>query len=180
MTWFWYFFLYSVLGFGLEVVYVRLRREAKRDRKCRLILPVCPVYGLGAVAILLLPAGVRQTPLLLFPAAALVCTGVEYAAGLFYETVFRVSFWSYAHLPFNLDGRVCPLFSLLWGVLAVAVLGLIHPWVALLAARIPPWLLAPALVLWSADTVATALVLRRTEDTGALRWYHRFARREAA
>ena len=84
MDWFWYFLFYSFLGFLVEVVYVRLRGEAKRDRKCRLILPVCPVYGLGALAILLLPAGIQSNPLLLFPAAALACTGVEYAAGLFY------------------------------------------------------------------------------------------------
>ena len=62
MAWFWYFFIYSFLGFLLEVVYVRIRGEAKRDRKCRLILPVCPVYGLGALAILLLPEVVRQQP----------------------------------------------------------------------------------------------------------------------
>ena len=167
---FWYFFLYSFLGFLVEVTYVRLRREAKRDRKCRLILPVCPVYGLGALAILLLPQGVQQNPLLLFPAAALACTGVEYAAGLFYEKVFRVSFWSYAHLPLNLNGRVCPLFSLFWGGLAVLVLRVIHPWTALLVACIPPWLFLPAVLLWAADTILTALLLRRTGSTDALRW----------
>lgn len=177
---FWYFFLYSFLGFLVEVTYVRLRREAKRDRKCRLILPVCPVYGLGALAILLLPQGVQQNPLLLFPAAALACTGVEYVAGLFYEKVFRVSFWSYAHLPLNLNGRVCPLFSLFWGGLAVLVLRVIHPWTALLVARIPPWLFLPAVLLWAADTILTALLLRRTGSTDALRWYLRPARRSAA
>ena len=124
MDWFWYFLFYSFLGFLVEVVYVRLRGEVKRDRKCRLILPVCPVYGLGALAILLLPAGIQDNPLLLFPAAALACTGVEYAVGLFYEKVFRVTFWDYSHLPLNLGGRVCPPFSLCWGALAVLVLGL--------------------------------------------------------
>lgn len=177
---FWYFFLYSFLGFLVEVAYVRLRREAKRDRKCRLILPVCPVYGLGALAILLLPQAIQQNPLLLFPAAALACTGVEYAVGLFYEKVFRVSFWNYAHLPLNLNGRVCPLFSLFWGVLAVLVLRVIHPWAVLLVERIPPWLFLPAVILWAADTILTALLLRRTGTIDALRWYLRPARRSAA
>lgn len=179
-VWFWYFLWYSFLGFLVEVVYVRVRGEAKRDRKCRLILPICPVYGLGALAILLLPEQVQQNPLLLFPAAALACTGVEYAAGLFYEKAFRVSFWDYSHLPFNLQGRVCPLFSLCWGALAVVVLGLIHPWTILLATAIPRWLLVPAVALWGMDTLLTALVLRRTEDTRALRWYARPAEPPAA
>ena len=180
MTWFWYFFAYSFLGFLVEVVYVRIRGEPKRDRKCRMLLPVCPVYGLGALAILLLPEAVRQNSLLLFPTAALACTAVEYGTGLFYERVFRVTFWDYSHLPLNLGGRVCPLFSLFWGMLAVLVLRVIHPWVALLAAAMPPWALPPVLLLWGADTLLTALVLRRAGDTNALRWYLPPARRRTA
>ena len=53
----------------------------------------------GALAILLLPPLVRDSLPLLFPAAALVCTAVEYVTGLFYAKVFRVSFWDYSHLP---------------------------------------------------------------------------------
>ena len=105
---------------------------------------------------------------------------MEYFTGLFYEKVFRVSFWDYSHLPLNLGGRVCPLFSLLWGVLAVLVLKLIHPWAALLVSVLPAWLLPPVLALWGLDTLLTALVLRRTEDTNALRWYRTPARRKAA
>ena len=69
MVWFWYFPIYSFLGFLVEVVYVRAVGGAKRDRKCRLFLPICPVYGLGALAILALPPALRAHPLLLFPAA---------------------------------------------------------------------------------------------------------------
>ena len=99
--------------------------------------PFIPVYGLGALAILLLPPLVRDSLPLLFPAAALVCTAVEYVTGLFYEKVFRVSFWDYSHLPLNLGGRVCLLFALFWGVLALLVLHVIHPAAAWLAA-LPP------------------------------------------
>lgn len=180
MAWFWYFLCYSFLGFLVEVVYVRIRGEAKRDRKCRLILPLCPVYGLGAVALLLLPAAVQQNPLLLFPTAALVCTGVEYLTGLFYERVFRVSFWDYSHLPLNVGGRVCPLFSLFWGILAVVTLQVLHPGVALLVSHFPTWTAIPVLLLFGADTLLTTLVLRRTGDTNALRWYVRPARPRTA
>ena len=146
----------------------------------RLILPVCPVYGLGALAILLLPEVVRQSPPLLFPAAVLSCTGVEYFTGLFYEKgvsgVLLELFPSASE-----SGRTgVPLFSLLWGVLAVLVLKLIHPWAALLVSVLPAWLMPPVLALWGLDTLLTALVLRRTEDTNALRWYRTPARRKAA
>ena len=154
MVWFWYFLIYSFLGFLVEVAYVRLVGGVKRDRKCRLVLPICPVYGLGALAILLLPPLVRDSLPLLFPAAALVCTAVEYVTGLFYEKVFRVSFWDYSHLPLNLGGRVCLLFALFWGVLALLVTAL--------------------------DTLLTARLLRRTGDPNSLRWYARLPRRRPA
>ena len=114
------------------------------------------------------PAAARRSS---SPPPALSCTGVEYFTGLFYEKVFRVSFWDYSHLPLNLGGRVCPLFSLLWGILAVLVLKLIHPAAACWPPVLPVWLLPPVLALWGLDTLLTALVLRRTEDTNALRWY---------
>ena len=46
MSLFWIFLIYSFLGFLIEVAYARVTGEAKRDRKCRLLLPLCPVYGL--------------------------------------------------------------------------------------------------------------------------------------
>ena len=33
MVWFWYFLIYSFLGFLVEVAYVRLVGGVKRDRK---------------------------------------------------------------------------------------------------------------------------------------------------
>ena len=176
MVWFWYFLIYSFLGFLVEVAYVRLVGGVKRDRKCRLVLPICPVYGLGALAILLLPPLVRDSLPLLFPAAALVCTAVEYVTGLFYEKVFRVSFWDYSHLPLNLGGRVCLLFALFWGVLALLVLHVIHPAAAWLAARIPLWAFPPAVLATALDTLLTARLLRRTGDPNSLRWYARLPR----
>ena len=108
------------------------------------------------------------------------CTAVEYLTSLFYEKVFRVSFWDYSHLPGNLGGRVCPLFALFWGILALVVLYLIHPAAAWLAARIPLWALPPAAVLLGADTLLTARLLRRSGDPAVLRWYAGLPRRRAA
>ena len=159
MVWFWYFLIYSFLGFLVEVAYVRLVGGVKRDRKCPLVRDSLP---------------------LLFPAAALVCTAVEYVTGLFYEKVFRVSFWDYSHLPLNLGGRVCLLFALFWGVLALLVLHVIHPAAAWLAARIPLWAFPPAVLATALDTLLTARLLRRTGDPNSLRWYARLPRRRPA
>ena len=60
----WYLLCYSLLGFVGEVLYARLTHSAKPDRKCRLFLPLCPVYGIGAVVIALLPF---RSPISVFP-----------------------------------------------------------------------------------------------------------------
>ena len=64
LEWIWYFIWYSFLGFLLEVGYARWT-GGRRDRKCLLLLPLCPVYGLGACVVLLLPPWVLERPLLL-------------------------------------------------------------------------------------------------------------------
>lgn len=174
--WFWYFLCYSFLGFLFEVAFARATRNPKRDRKCRYFLPICPVYGLGAVAVLLLPESVRARPVLFFLCAAVLCTAVEYLTGLFYEKAAGVAFWDYAHLPLNLNGRVCLLFSLIWGVLSLLLLHLTQPAVERLAQAAPLWLLPPALLFFLLDSGITLFVLRATRDTGALRWYARLRR----
>lgn len=180
MNLFWYFFIYSFIGFLIEVCYVRVTGEAKRDRKCRLFLPICPVYGLGALGLLLLPAEIQQNPFLLFPAAVLICTGVEWLTGFFYEKVFRVCFWDYSRLPLHLGRHACLRFALYWGILALLIYYLLHPAVTWLVLRIPLWAAPPAAAALLVDTVLTTRLLRRTRDTGSLRWYLRLFRHKPA
>ena len=101
-AWFWYFVLYSFLGFLVEVVFARITHNPKRDRKCLYFLPLCPVYGLGVLLMLALPAA-RSNSWMLFLWAALSATGAEYLMDLFYDRVLGVSFWDYSHLPLNLS-----------------------------------------------------------------------------
>lgn len=174
VIWFWQFLFYSFLGFLFEVAFARLTRNPKRDRKCRLLLPLCPVYGLGACGLLLLPEEVRRArPVLLFLCAAAVCTAVEYAVGLFYEKVLRVPFWDYKELPFNVGGKVCLPFSLLWGTMTVLLAPALQPVGLALAQGMPPWLAAPAAALFAVDSALTFYLLRTTRRTDSLRWYDR-------
>lgn len=106
-------------------------------RKCLLLLPLCPVYGLGACAVLLLPPWVLERPLLLVVAGGAAATGVEYGMALFYERVLRVSFWNYDGLTGSIHGRVCLPFALAWSLLILPLVYLVHPAVARLGGRHP-------------------------------------------
>ena len=98
----------SFVGFVLEVLFARATGNPKRDRKCHLFLPLCPVYGLGAVLILLLPPAVLANPLLLFLCGSLVATAAEYAMAVVYHYAAGVDFWDYSHLPLQLGGTGVP------------------------------------------------------------------------
>ena len=170
MRWLWYFIIYSFCGFLLEVAFARIIGHPKRDRKCFVLLPLCPVYGLGACLILWL-APLVQSPLWVMAAGGLAATAAELAMGLFYQFILGVKFWDYAGMRGSIGGLVCPAFSLCWTVLALMLVYLVHPAVALLGSRLPTGLAPPALILLGADALVSCVALRRTGTTEVLRWY---------
>ncbi len=173
MDWFWYFFIYSFFGFVLEVLFANATRSGKRDRKCFLLLPLCPVYGLGAVGILVAARLLGGNPLLLAIVGGGVATGAEYLMGVFYEKALGVSFWDYSNLPVNIGGKVCLPFSVAWGVLALGLVYLVHPVVSTFVAAIPSALLPATVILTLADGLVSTYLLKTTHSTDSLKWYAR-------
>ncbi len=167
---FWQYVFYGFCGFLLEVALARTIHSPKQDRKCHLLLPVCPVYGVGALAILLLPRAVKASPAFLFLAGAGAATAVEWSFSLFYEKATGASFWDYSALPLNLNGRVCLLFSFFWGALALPLVYGVAPLIARWTAAIPGWVTLPAALFYTLDA-AVSLALLRRGGTDALRWY---------
>ena len=173
---FWYFIFYSFLGFILEVLFARIMHSAKQDRKCMYVLPLCPVYGLGALLIVHLPAAIQRRPLLLFLSGALAATAAEYFMDWVYEMTLKVRFWNYSAMPWNLNGRVCLPFSLAWGFLSLGLTAWVHPAIVRWIRAIPDSWMLPAVLFLLLDAFFTVLLLRATKDTASLRWYDRFRR----
>ena len=135
------------------------------------MLPLCPVYGAGACLILALPGWVDERPWLLFLLGGVTATAAEYLAALWHEKVLGVSFWSYDGLPGNFQGKVCLPFSLAWGTLSLGLVYGVHPVLAPWLARVPAPVSWAALATLLTDGLLTAALLRRSGDTGSLRWY---------
>lgn len=168
VLWFWNLVGYSFLGFLLEVGFARLT-GGRRDRKC-MLLPLCPVYGVGAVLILSLTTGVREYPLLVCLIGAGAATAAEYALALWYEKMLGVSFWDYRRLPGNLQGRVCLPFSAAWGVLSLGLVYWVEPVLSRLLRNIPLPVTAAAMAAFGGDLIVSSVMLRRTGDITCLRW----------
>ena len=164
----WQFWTYSFLGYLLERGYAAAAGASNQARKCFLLLPLCPVYGLGILAVLALPDAMKDG---FFPLAwwgGLAATGVEYLVHVAYERCLCVKFWDYSGVWGNLHGRICVPFSLAWGLLLAAVFPvtqtLLLPWLR----AIPAGVTYGALLLFTADAVVSARVLQRTADPAAL------------
>ncbi len=170
MRWLWYFILYSFGGFLLEVAFARAIRHPKRDRKCLLLLPLCPVYGLGACLILRL-APLGNGPLWVALSGGLAATAAELGMGAFYRFALGVEFWDYSGLPGSLGGLVCPAFSLCWTALSLLLVYAVHPLAAAWTARIPAWLGPPAVIFVASDLLVSCAALKRAGTTEVLRWY---------
>lgn len=166
----WYFILYSFLGFLLEVAFARAADHPKKDRKCFLLLPLCPVYGVGALLIRWL-SGLWEGPLWVMAAGFVGATTAELCMGLFYRWILGVEFWDYRDQAFNLRGLICLRFSLYWSGLALLLVYLADPLLIPLLERLPDCLGPPAAILLGADALVSALALKRTGTTDVLRWY---------
>lgn len=79
MTWFWLVIFYSFGGYLLEKGYAAAVRSPHRVRKCFLLLPLCPVYGLAMLAAGHLPPSCTEPFWRLVLYGGLTCTAVEYA-----------------------------------------------------------------------------------------------------
>lgn len=163
------FFVYAAAGWAVEVVYAALkeRRLVNRGFLCG---PVCPIYGIGMIALThtlaLLPFTGGDGPgwLETFVVGAIVTTLIELIGGIILYKLYDTRWWDYSRLPGNIGGYICPQFTLLWGLGSMVMVKLVHP--ALLRAQTPMplnyllWIDGVLLVIFIVDVaVSTAAAI---------------------
>ena len=165
--WFLLFVIYSLLGCGLEKIYAYITESPKQTRKCFLLLPLCPVYGLSMTTVTTI-APVIHADLIRILIFGAVCTLTEYLVHLFYDRLFGVRFWDYSALHGNVKGRICPQFAAVWGILSTLAVRYVHPAIVRILRGVP---LTATFLLWiifAADCALSAALLARHHDTEAL------------
>lgn len=55
---------------------------------------------------------------------ALCITSIEFIFGIIFNLWLKMDIWDYSDMPLNILGQICPIFSLLWVVIALAFLPL--------------------------------------------------------
>lgn len=133
------FFAYCFLGWLWESSYISLRRRTWVNRGF-LQGSWLPIYGFGALGILLVTHPFRESIPLTFLLGMAAATLVEGLTGLTTEVLFHVRLWDYRQKPLNWRGYVCPQISLAWGCFALLLVRGIHPLLNSLVLSVPPCL----------------------------------------
>lgn len=122
---FFLFFIGSTLGWCLEVLFRRFFSAKKWINPGFLTGPYLPLYGFGVVGLF----GISLIPIhtgmdwldavliILIMGAAM--TLIEYIAGLIFIKGMGIKLWDYSNRWGNIQGIICPLFSLFWLLVAV-------------------------------------------------------------
>lgn len=168
MYWLWLFCLYSFLGYLLEKIFAAVTGSRHQVRKCFLLLPLCPVYGLAMLAVLHLPADLTRGFLRLAFYGGLTATAVEYAVHFLYDKLLGVMFWDYGSTHMDLNRRVCMPFAVIWGLLTAFSVRYVQPLLHPIAANVPPWAGLTLLLLLVADSFFSVRLLRRTHNVDLL------------
>lgn len=166
--WVLVFFVYSLLGWIWEVS-LFLVRERRFVNRGFLSGPLLPIYGFGAVGILLTCVPFKENLLIVALVGMISASLLEYVTGAAMEALFHVRYWDYSRQPFNLKGYICLLSAATWAVFSVLVVCGIHPLFRSYISQVPDM---AALALSGALTVFagidTVISVRRAMDLRAL------------
>lgn len=153
----WIFIIYAFLGWCSEVAFAAVNK-GKFVNRGFLNGPVCPIYGVGMLIVVLCLWNLRDRPLLLFLGSALLTTALEFVTGFVLERFFHDKCWDYSDMPFNIKGYVCLKFTILWGLAASFIIGAIHRFIYMLIEKTPFVLGAILLAVFSAAFIADFIV----------------------
>ena len=135
-----YFFLFAFMGWLMETIYAifTLGHFVKRGF---LYGPICPIYGYGALMLILFLRKYRNKDLKLFIYAGVIFSTFEYVVSYCLDALFAMNWWDYTNEFLNLNGRISIFYSVAWGIIAILFINHIYPFfkkkVNLILSKIP-------------------------------------------
>lgn len=166
------FLIYSIIGWFCECIACSIEwKKVVKDRGF-LIGPYCPIYGWGGLCAYLILSRYYNDPIVLFILAAVGASVLEYFTSYWMEKLFKARWWDYSNRRFNLEGRVCLGNSFLFGLMGMAFVYFVNPFVTNILSSIPNHILIIvsiiAIIIFLIDniltfTVVTKLKLRVTK-----------------
>lgn len=128
--------IYSFLGWLCESLYVSFAQR-KVINSGFMNGPICPIYGFGAMLVILLLQPFNEYPFLIFILGVILTSTLEYFTSWLMEVLFHARWWDYSQFRINLNGRICLFNSILFGFMSLFVVYFLNPKVIETVASIP-------------------------------------------
>lgn len=123
--WLCFFYFYCIFGWVFESTYVSLKKRHFVNRGF-LKGPWLPLYGSGALVILLTTLPFQHNKIAVYFIGAAAATLLEYVTGVLMVKIFRVRYWDYSNQKFHFQGHICLTSSIAWGGLSLLLIYVIH------------------------------------------------------
>lgn len=120
------FFALAFMGWLWEVVLFFLTDHAFINRGIYRG-PYLPIYGVGGILLCLCFRFLRRRPLLVFLMSMILCSALEYGTSYFLEVHWGIRWWDYSGHYFNLNGRICLLGAVIFGLAGTGLVCLLLP-----------------------------------------------------
>lgn len=114
------FFLVSFTGWLWEVGLFLVTRHAWINRGIYKG-PYLPIYGVGGLLLWFLLHRLHNKPFLTFLLSAVLCSALEYFTSFFLEWRWGVRWWDYSGYHLDINGRVCLLGAVCFGLGGMAL-----------------------------------------------------------
>ncbi len=151
--WLFFFYFYCFFGWCFESSYVSLRKRHPVNRGF-MRGPFLPLYGSGAIMMLVVSMPFQSNILLTYIAGCIGATILEYVTGVTMEALFKMRYWDYSNQKFNFQGQICLSSTLAWGGLTILMTRVVHKPVERLVLGIPSGVLTAAVFLLTVCLVA--------------------------
>lgn len=125
IQWVAYFLIYCFIGWCYESAYVSIKHKRWVNRGF-MRGPFLPLYGSGAIVMLVVTIPFRDNLLLTFLAGCVGATALEYVTGVCMEALFKIRYWDYSNRRFNFQGHICLAATLAWGAFTILMTRFIH------------------------------------------------------
>lgn len=133
---FYYFMIYSFMGWCMETCLVSFRSKEFVNRGF-MNGPFCPIYGCGASAVYLFLTPLKENHLAVFLGGIILASTIEFLTSYVMEKLFHARWWDYSDKKYNLQGRICLSISICWGILSWIMLNVFQPVILRLVGFIP-------------------------------------------
>lgn len=125
-------------GVVIELLWCLLTNGYIESRSGLVYGPFNMVYGAGALVLTVALYRYRNRGRWLsFLGGFLVGSALEYFCSWAQEMLFGSVSWDYSHMPFNINGRICLIYSVFWGFLGIFWVKNLYPMMAQLILKIP-------------------------------------------